>query len=313
VVEQWDFSGANPETGSNGTTISTWTTASPNSVPSAGVLRYAPSSNEYSDWSGAQLLPDIDTSAIDRMTWTIQLADLKVSAGSNFRFSTLTSAGNNVRPELELTSFGSGADVTFSPDMEYHGGTDELGGSNITLTGNQLGGPLTIVATWDFANNTMTLTVGDNAPVSITPSANMAATIGTITGFRLYPNSIAAGDYVDLDSVTIETETGAAGELGYVEKPRITRHRVAGNQLTLFWSWPLDPATVQNDQIAITADGRPVQVTGHSIAAPYRELVLTTDRNLEGAALAIDFETFPTGDNGETATLWGATLPQVNE
>jgi hypothetical protein len=308
VVEQWDFSGANPETGMNGTTVSTWTAASPNSVPSTGVLRYAATSDDDSNWGGAQLLPDIDTSAIDRMIWTIQLADLKVSAGSNFRFSTLTSAGGDVRPELELTSFGSGADVTFSPDMEYQGGNDDLGGSDIALTGNQLGGPLTIVATWDFANNTMTLTVGDNAPVSITPTANMAATIGTITGFRLYPDNIAAGDYLDLHSLKIETMTEVPGELGYVEKPRITRHRVAENQLTLFWSWPLDPATVQNDQIVITADGRPVQVTGHSMSAPYRELVLTTDRNLEGGALEINFETFPTGDNGETATLWGSTL-----
>jgi hypothetical protein len=164
------------------------------------------------------------------------------------------------------------------------------------------------VATWDFANNTMTLSVGDNAPVSISPTANMAATIGTITGFRLYPDTIAAGDYLDLDLVKIETLTEVVGELGYVEKPRITRHRVAGNQLTLFWSWPLDPATVQNDQIVITADGRPVQVTGHSMASADRELVLTTDRNLEGSELEIDFKTFPLGDNGEAATLWGSTL-----
>jgi hypothetical protein len=98
------------------------------------------------------------------------------------------------------------------------------------------------------------------------------------------------------------------GGLGYLEKPRITRHRAAGNQLTLFWSWPLDPATVQNDQIVVTVDGRKAVVTGHSINDPYRELVLTVDRDLEGAALNIKFMTFPTGDNGETATLWGSTL-----
>jgi hypothetical protein len=100
-----------------------------------------------------------------------------------------------------------------------------------------------------------------------------------------------------------------SGGLGYAEKPRITRHRVSGSQLTLFWSWPLDPATVENDQIVITADGRDVAVTGHSIAAPYRELVLTLDRDIEGATLEIDFESFPTGDNGETATLWASTIP----
>ena len=308
VVEQWDFSGATPETGTNGTIVSTWTTTSPNSVPSTGVLRYAATSDDDSDWANAQLLPDIDTSAIDKMIWTIQLADLKVSAGSNFRFSTLTSAGGDVRPELELTSFGAGPNYTFSPDMEYYGGTDDLGGSDIALTGNQLSGPLTIVATWDFANNTMTLQVGDNAPVSITPTANMAATIGTITGFRVYPDTIVAGDYLDLDSVKIETVKVVPAGLGYIEKPRITRHRVSGNQLTLFWSWPLDPASVQDDQIVVTVDGNPAVVTGHSILAPYRKLVLTVDRDLEGAVLGIDFETFPTGDNGETATLWGSTL-----
>jgi hypothetical protein len=98
------------------------------------------------------------------------------------------------------------------------------------------------------------------------------------------------------------------GGLGYVEKPRITRHRVAGNQLTLFWSWPLDPDTIQNDQIVVTVDGRKAVVTGHSIVSPYRELVLTVDRDLEGAALDIKFMKLPTGDNGETATLWANTL-----
>ena len=32
------------------------------------------------------------------------------------------------------------------------------------------------------------------------------------------------------------------------------------------------------------------------------------DCEREGAALDIEFKTFPTGDNGETATLWGSTL-----
>ena len=56
VVEQWTFDGSNPQTGINGTIISTWTTNAPNSVPSAGVLRYADTTD--SDWGDAQLLPD---------------------------------------------------------------------------------------------------------------------------------------------------------------------------------------------------------------------------------------------------------------
>jgi len=201
IIEEWTFDSPSNGTGINSTIIDTWAaTATGNSDLGGGVLRYGNTAD--SNWGNSQLLPDIDTSAIATMTWTIQLADLKVSAGSNFRFSTVASGTD---PELELTALGASAPYTFSPDMEYNGGIDDLGGSDIGLTGSQLGGPLTIVATWDFVNNTMTLKVGDNAPVSNMPAANMADTIGTITGFRMYPRTIAAGDYLDLDSVTIET------------------------------------------------------------------------------------------------------------
>jgi hypothetical protein len=45
------------------------------------------------------------------------------------------------------------------------------------------------------------------------------------------------------------------------------------------------------------------------MGSPYRELVLTVDRDLEGAALNIKFNKFPLGDNGETATFfWGYAL-----
>ncbi len=203
VVEQWSFDGSNPETGINGTIISTWTTNAPNSVPSAGVLRYADSTT--SNFGNSQSLPDIDTSTIATMTWTIQLADLKVSAGSHFRFTTITS-GAGV-PEIELTAFGTGPS-TFSPDMEYNANTDKLdAASGISLSGpgGTLGGPLTIVATWDFVNNTMTLDMGGGNVSTITPAANMAASIGTITGFQMRSQSFVAGDYLDMDSFTIET------------------------------------------------------------------------------------------------------------
>jgi hypothetical protein len=205
LIDQWTFDGPNPETGINGTIISTWTTNAPNSVPSAGVLRYANTTD--SNWGNGQLLPDIDTSAIDKMIWTIELADLRVSTGSNFRFTGLILSGE-VRPELELTAWGMSAPYTFSPDMEYNTNTDYLdaaSGISLNATNGTLGGPLTIVATWDFVNNTMTLDMGGGNVSSNTPAANMAASIGTVTGFRMYPRTIAAGDYLDLDSVTIET------------------------------------------------------------------------------------------------------------
>jgi hypothetical protein len=203
IVEQWNFDSPSNGTGINGTIISTWdATAADNTDQGGGVLRFGNST--ISDFTSSQLLPDIDTSAIATMTWTIQLADLKVSAGSHFRFTTITS-GAGV-PEIELTAFGG--TPTFSPDMEYNVNTDKLdAASGISLSGpgGTLGGPLTIVATWDFANNTMTLDMGGLNVSTITPAANMAASIGTITGFQMRSQSFVAGDYLDMDSFTIET------------------------------------------------------------------------------------------------------------
>jgi hypothetical protein len=204
IVEQWNFDSPSNGTGINGTIISTWdATAANNTDLGGGILRFGNSTT--SNFTSSQLLPDIDTSAISTMTWTFELADVKLSAGSHFRFTTITS-GAGV-PEIELTAFGTGPS-TFSPDMEYNVNTDKLdakSGLSLSGAGGTLGGPLTIVATWDFVNNTMTLDMGGLNVSTITPAANMAASIGTITGFQMRSQSFVAGDYLDMDSFTIET------------------------------------------------------------------------------------------------------------
>jgi hypothetical protein len=204
VVGQWTFDGANPETGINGTTVSTWTTSAPNSVPSAGVLRFATIGD--ANWGDANLLPDIDTSTIATMTWTVEVTDLYIQAGETIRFSSNTS-GSGV-PEVEFTSWGNspGVNDTFSPDIEYTGSsTDDLDVTVASLNGSSLGGPLTMVATWDFVNNTMSFETSGSVVASGSKStgSDLSDTIGTITGFRVRDGG--ANSWMILDTVTIET------------------------------------------------------------------------------------------------------------
>ena len=125
LVEQWTFDGANPETGVNGATHDKWTTASPNSVPSTGVLRYATPGNGMD----ASFATAVDTSTIDKFIMTIDVADLRLGldpANSSVRsdpvFQVNTDAGNF---NLELNSFDNN---TFVPDLEQGTGQHQRPG-----------------------------------------------------------------------------------------------------------------------------------------------------------------------------------------
>ena len=143
LIEQWTFDAPDTQMGTNGTIVSTWTTNAPNSVVTAGVLQYKTTGN--SNWGNGNLLPDIDTSTIEAMTWTIEVADLYIAAGDNFRFSSIVSGGTGGFSELQLTSWGTaGVSDTFAPDMEYNrSGSDDLDVTVASLNGNPLGGALT--------------------------------------------------------------------------------------------------------------------------------------------------------------------------
>jgi hypothetical protein len=82
IVEQWTFDGANPETGVNGGTISTWTTAAPNTVPSAGVLGYSTPGNAPS----STFSTPIDTSVVPAVSLTISLTDMVLGDQVVFQF-----------------------------------------------------------------------------------------------------------------------------------------------------------------------------------------------------------------------------------
>jgi hypothetical protein len=200
IVEQWTFDGANPETGINGTTVSTWTTTAPNSVPSAGVLRYATSGN------GSGGVPStIDVASIDQLILTIDLANFYIGTDGTDTdqvvFQFIEDGAANI--ELELNVFTSGS---FSIDMEGFGATlspDVVPGlASQTATGN---GATLIVATWDFAVGSMSFEVSGAGTQTESLTGLSDPTLTQITGFRPRGGNMAHGTFLDLDTVTIET------------------------------------------------------------------------------------------------------------
>jgi hypothetical protein len=207
IIEQWTFDGANPETGINGTSVPTWTTASPNSAPSAGVLRY-----ETTGSSGLQQsLPDIDTTAINQLVVTYDMRDLYVDASDAFRLKLVEFGGNLL--EIRLGSFSTGQ---FYSDI-YLGGARVLrAGTSVNFTSGYpsgLGDALTIAATFDFANDTLSLdfsgagTAGwGTTSWSGSAGTDLSAFIPTITGVQTDTiGGTGWATWIEFDTVTIET------------------------------------------------------------------------------------------------------------
>lgn len=96
----------------------------------------------------------------------------------------------------------------------------------------------------------------------------------------------------------------------YVEKPRIVRSRLSGNTLSLNFSEVLDPATISAQAITITEKGVPLGVLGVYLSDGDYRMNVDTDpgRQVDVRDLTVSFNPLPKGRNGETATLWAATL-----
>jgi hypothetical protein len=203
IIEQWVFDVASPEVGVNEGSIDVWEANAPNSVPSTGVLRY----ETYADSSTVTFANPIDTSKITNLKMTVEVTDLQFNAGEMIRFIFAASGED---PEVEFTAWNA-TTHTFAPDIEYNNSNDDLDVTVAQLIGEPLGGPLLMTIVWDFVDNTMSFatsgmveTYGEKTAVD-----DMAAIIGTITGFRIDgTNSNNATAFVNLDTVTVEVNAG---------------------------------------------------------------------------------------------------------
>ena len=204
VVEQWTFDGVNPETGVNGLTNNKWTTASPNSVPSASILRYATPGNATT----ANFASPIDVSSIGQLILTADVSDFLIgtdpisSAKDQVIFQIGTDAGNL---ELELNVFNNNS---FSPDLEQGtGSTGDLDIDDVLDFDDWVGSevPLVMTSTWDFTNQTMSFETTGAVEVSASGPAPNLSNITSVNSFRTQGGPMDWGSFLDLNTVEIRT------------------------------------------------------------------------------------------------------------
>ena len=181
------------------------------SVPSAGLLRDATGGNssaaQYGDNLGLTAMPDA-------VTLTVEIDDINHTQ-RDYWFEFLGTVGGTTR--LDINAFNGGIFI----DLWGAGTKHYDGPSKIFDTDDYTGAiSLTVSATWDFANGTLSYTVsgdgvgytGDGSS-AFSDTQTVAADLSAITNIksmRVRGGTVAAGEYIDLDSVTIATGTAGS-------------------------------------------------------------------------------------------------------
>ena len=174
------------------------------SVPSAGLLRDATGGNSKGAWYGDNLGL---SGAIDSLTLTVQIADIN-HTDRDYWFEFLGEVGGNTRLDIDAWNGRISIDVW--------GAGNELDGKPIFKTADYEGAiSVKVVAIWDFANNTLSYTVsgdgegytgkGSSAFSETQSMAGDLSGISNVKSMRVRGGKVGAGEYIDLDSVTIET------------------------------------------------------------------------------------------------------------
>ena len=93
------------------------------------------------------------------------------------------------------------------------------------------------------------------------------------------------------------------------EHPRITRHRISGSRITLWFSAPLDPASVRSTRIRITSGTREFPAKFMGLQEDGYRVELELEGSLPGPADGLLVSRWPVGANGLPCTSWGSSLP----
>ena len=112
-----------------------------------------------------------------------------------------------------------------------------------------------------------------------------------------------------VDGPPFRFKTAPELNIGYMEKPRIVRSKVTGKRLALWFSAPIDPATVAASNINLHDAGGAISVLGVSFSNDSFRMDVDAAKDLSGSKLALGFNPLPKGTNGADATMWAATLP----
>ena len=218
IIDQWTFTSGTPQVSDiQGKTMGNWDPAKAGtSVPSAGQLRDATGGNSspggyWGDNMGLAAMPSI-------VTLTVDIADINHTQ-RDYWFEFLGTVGGATR--LDINSFNGGVVI----DLWGAGTKHWDGPSPIFDTDDYTGAiSLTVSATWDIANGSLSYTLsGDGAGYTGAGSSafsdSQTITGLTLTGItniqqmRVRGGTVAAGEYIDLNSVTVTTvpEPSTAG------------------------------------------------------------------------------------------------------
>jgi len=101
-----------------------------------------------------------------------------------------------------------------------------------------------------------------------------------------------------------------------VEKARMVRHRVYENELIVWFSFPLNPSSLNLDDMFITqgpsGDDRPA-LNSFELDHSGRKLTIQAGENLDPETVELNFTTLPRGTNGENATRWASSFDYKNK
>jgi hypothetical protein len=206
VLDEWTFtSGPVQKSDIQGKSMANWNPdLADTSVPSAGLLRDSTGGNSKGAWYGDNLGL---SGAIGSLILTVNIADIN-HTDRDYWFEFLGEVGGHTRLDINAWNGQIYIDV-------WGAGT-ELDGKSIFKTADYDGAiSMKVVATWDFVNNTLSYTVsGDGEGYSgkgssaFTETKSMSADLSGITNVkqvRARGGQVSTGEYIDLDSVTIET------------------------------------------------------------------------------------------------------------
>ncbi len=93
----------------------------------------------------------------------------------------------------------------------------------------------------------------------------------------------------------------------YRERPRIVRHRIAGDSLVIWFSERIDPRTVKQQTFSLWKADASVPVTGVVLADDYRLIITGRSIPAEGE-LSLGLPPDLRGRNGENVTSWASTV-----
>jgi hypothetical protein len=215
LLDEWTFT-SDPvhQSDIQGKFMANWDpTLADTSVPSAGLLRDATGGNSQGAFYGDNLGV---SSPFEVLTLTVAIADINFTE-RDYWFEFLGDVGGNMRGEI------NGYQGKISLDVEG-GGTAlknvAVDYSAVFDVAEYTGAiSMQVAFTWDFKNGTLSYTVsGDGVGYTgegssaFSDTKTVAADLSGITNiknWRVRGNTVATGEYIDLDTVTIETFANA--------------------------------------------------------------------------------------------------------